>query len=112
MRILRLTAQDDKTLSKSLNVFHERSEEARGFSPTVRHGVVTNDAERDVALLDRLARTGDARAFEILYHRHTQALYATAIRIVRDEDDAADVVHDTWVRAVESLHRFENRSAL
>lgn len=78
----------------------------------MRHGVVTTDAERDDALLDRLARTGDARAFEILYHRHTKALYATAVRIARDEDVAADVVHDTWVRAVESLHRFENRSAL
>ena len=73
---------------------------------------MTADADRDDALLDRLARTGDARAFEILYQRHTQALYATAVRIVRDEDAAADVVHDTWVRAVESLHRFENRSAL
>ena len=78
----------------------------------MRHGVMTADADRDDALLDRLARTGDARAFEILYQRHTQALYATAVRIVRDEDAAADVVHDTWVRAVESLHRFENRSAL
>ena len=78
----------------------------------MRHGVVTTDAERDDALLDRLARAGDARAFEILYRRHTHALYATAVRIVRDEDAAADVVHDTWVRAVESLHRFENRSAL
>jgi RNA polymerase sigma-70 factor, ECF subfamily len=73
---------------------------------------VSSDAERDDALLDRLARTGDARAFDILYRRHTQALYATAVRITRDAEAAADIVHDTWVRAVESLHRFENRSAV
>jgi RNA polymerase sigma-70 factor (ECF subfamily) len=73
---------------------------------------VTHGAESDDALLSRLARTGDARAFESLYHRHTGALYATAVRITRDRDAAADIVHDTWVRAVESLHRFQNRSAL
>ena len=73
---------------------------------------MTHDAESDDALLGRLARTGDARAFETLYHRHTRALYATAVRIARDPDAAADVVHDAWVRAVESAHRFGQRSSL
>jgi RNA polymerase sigma-70 factor, ECF subfamily len=73
---------------------------------------VTPDAESDDALLGRLARTGDARAFEVLYARHTSALYSTAVRLTRDPDAAADIVHDAWVRAVESLHRFENRSTL
>ena len=62
---------------------------------------MTHDAESDDALLSRLARTGDAHAFEMLYHRHTRALYATAVRITRDRDTAADIVHDAWVRAVE-----------
>ena len=62
---------------------------------------MTHDAESDNALLSRLARTGDARAFEKLYERHTSALYSTAVRITRDRDAAADIVHDAWVRAVE-----------
>ena len=73
---------------------------------------MTHDAETDGALLSRLARTGDARAFEMLYHRHTRALYATAVRITRDRDAAADIVHDAWVRAVESAHQFGQRSSL
>jgi len=73
---------------------------------------VTHDAESDEALLGRLARTGDARAFATLYERHTRALYSTALRITGDPDVAADMVHDTWVRAVESLHRFAHRSTL
>ena len=68
--------------------------------------------ERDSALLDRLARAGDARAFDILYRRHTTRLYATAVRLTHDDTAAADIVHDTWVRAVESLDRFEGRSSL
>jgi len=79
---------------------------------TPRAGLETHDGGPDDALADRLARTGDPRAFEMLYQRHTPALYATAVRITRDPDAAADIVHDTWVRAVESLGRFENRSLL
>ena len=73
---------------------------------------MTRDAESDDALLSRLARTGDARAFETLYERHTSVLYSTAVRITRDRDTAADIVHDAWVRAVESAHRFGQRSSL
>jgi len=69
------------------------------------------DAERDDALLERLARTGDARAFDVLYRRHTAFLYSMAWRLTRDADAAADLVHDAWVRAVESAGAFERRSS-
>jgi RNA polymerase sigma-70 factor (ECF subfamily) len=69
------------------------------------------DDAADVALLARLARSGDVRAFETLYRRHTDVMYATALRITNDADLAADVVHDAWVRAVERAGRFEGRSA-
>ncbi len=69
------------------------------------------DRDDDDALIARLLRK-DAPAFEILYTRYTGALYSTAVRITDDPDTAADVVHDAWVRAVESLHRFERRSTL
>lgn len=70
-----------------------------------------HDAEHDDALLERLARTGDARAFDVLYRRHTGVLYATARRLTRNPDVAADLVHDAWVRAVESARAFEGRSS-
>ena len=63
---------------------------------------MTHDAESDAVLIDRLARTGDAQAFEVLYRRHTKALYSTAVRVTGSADAADDVVHDTWVRSVES----------
>jgi RNA polymerase sigma-70 factor (ECF subfamily) len=69
------------------------------------------DADRDHALLDRLARTGDPRAFDVLYRRHTGVLYSTAWRLTRDADVAGDLVHDTWVRAVEAAHAVERRSS-
>ena len=72
---------------------------------------MTYDRETDDALLAQLTRTGDARAFDALYARHTRTLYAVALRLTRDADVAADVVHDAWIRALEAAHRFEGRSA-
>ena len=69
------------------------------------------DAEGDAVLVDRLARARDPAAFDALYRRHTRVLYATAARIAGNADWAADLVHDTWLRAVESLGRFSSRSS-
>ena len=65
----------------------------------------------DDALVDRLARAGDPRAFDALYRRHADAVYGTALRLTRDADVAQDLAHDAWVRGVESLGRFERRSS-
>jgi RNA polymerase sigma-70 factor (ECF subfamily) len=72
---------------------------------------VKDDVVDDVVLVDRLARDRDSGAFGQLYHRHTSALYATAVRLTGNADVAQDIVHDAWVRAVESLGRFSNRSS-
>ncbi len=50
--------------------------------------------------------------FRALYRRHTSRLYATALRLTSDRARAADVVHDTWIRAVERLPTFAWRSTL
>jgi RNA polymerase sigma-70 factor, ECF subfamily len=72
---------------------------------------VNHDVADDVVLIDRLARDRDGRAFELLYRRHTPAVYSTAVRLTTDTDAAQDIVHDAWVRAIESLDRFSNRSS-
>jgi RNA polymerase sigma-70 factor, ECF subfamily len=66
----------------------------------------------DAELIARLVDHRDAEAFDLLYRRHTDAMYASALRISADPEIASDAVHDAWVRAVENLGRFERRSAL
>lgn len=78
-------------------------------APAVRR---VHDASDDRALAARVIADGDAAAFRTLYRRHTPALYAIAMRLGGDPADAEDAVHDTWIRAVEVLARFEWRSAL
>lgn len=51
----------------------------------------------DLGLVRRVAQ-GDADALEALYDRHTPLLLGMAMRIVRVQADAEDVVQQTWVK--------------
>lgn len=99
------TAHSHATLSTTGATHHQGTDERS------HREFVNQDLDSDVHLLARLVRAGDARAFEALYRRHTDMLYATAVRITGDRDAAGDVVHDAWVRVVETGARFEHRSA-
>lgn len=56
------------------------------------------DPERqiDVALLQRMG-AGDAEAMEQFYDRHGSCLYGLALKMLRDEQDAQDVLQDTLI---------------
>lgn len=59
-----------------------------------------------------LVSRGDETAFRHLYRLHTPRLYGFALRLLRDEAEAEDVVQEVWVRAVRKLGGFRWRSAL
>jgi RNA polymerase sigma factor (sigma-70 family) len=75
-------------------------------------GQQAEDSVPDRDLAERVATKRDPAAFRALYGRHTPALYAIAMRLTGQPADAEDVVHDTWLRAVDALPRFEWRSSL
>lgn len=60
----------------------------------------------DRALAAR-ARAGEEWAFQELVRRHQAVVYRIIYRILRNADDAADVVQITFVRAFRSLHRYK-----
>ncbi len=53
---------------------------------------------------------GETACFEILVHRHSQRVYRAARAILRDDEDAADVVQETFVRAYRKLGQFAGRA--
>jgi len=69
---------------------------------------LTTDEQR---LLARL-RQGDEGAFDELVDRHHGGLIRMAMGYVADREVAEEVVQDTWIAVIESLHRFEGRSSL
>jgi RNA polymerase sigma-70 factor, ECF subfamily len=79
--------------------------------PVAMRGTPLENVE-DRTLADRVVTAGDSEAFRVLYVRHTTALYALALRISGNTQDAEDAVHDAWVRGVDGLGGFEWRSTL
>lgn len=65
-------------------------------------------AESDEELVSRVLE-GDVRLFELLMRRHNQRLYRTARAIVRDDDEAEDVMQEAYVRAYEHLADFRGQ---
>jgi RNA polymerase sigma-70 factor (ECF subfamily) len=57
------------------------------------------------------ARKGDPQAFRVLVNRHGRSLFGVAYRMVGNEQDAEDVVQETFLRAYKQLHRFDGRAS-
>jgi len=71
-------------------------------------------AERDDrTLVDGVLERGDERAFRELYRRHTPYLYQFALRVLGGhEQEAEDVIQETWIRAVNGLAAFRWEAGL
>jgi RNA polymerase sigma-70 factor, ECF subfamily len=65
--------------------------------------------ETDPALITR-AREGDPDAFRVLVERYSVKLFQLAFRMTGNEQDAEDVVQETFLRAHKQLERFESRA--
>ena len=68
------------------------------------------EAEEDRALIDR-ARTGDKRAFRELVERHQRRAFAIALALVRDENDAREVVQEAFLRVYRGIDSFHGGSS-
>jgi RNA polymerase sigma-70 factor (ECF subfamily) len=53
---------------------------------------------------------GETALYELLMRRHNQRLYRVARAILRDDDEAEDVMQDAYVRAYKNLASFEGRA--
>ena len=67
------------------------------------------DATEAAAVLAR-ARQGDSEAFRELVERHGRSVFRLAYRMTGNEQDAEDVVQESFLRAYRQLGRFESRA--
>ena len=63
----------------------------------------------DEAIVERLRR-GEGALFEVLMRRHNQRLFRVARSIVRNDDEAEDVMQEAYVQAFAKLDQFEQRA--
>jgi RNA polymerase sigma-70 factor (ECF subfamily) len=57
-------------------------------------------------------KAGDRSAFALLVEQHSPQIYRLALKILNDEQDAEDVLQETFIKALRALPSFEGRSSL
>ena len=66
---------------------------------------------QDQHTLSQLKR-GNWSAMEELVHRYQDRLFSAVLRMVGHPEDAADLVQETFVRAMQNVAKFEGKSSL
>jgi RNA polymerase sigma-70 factor (ECF subfamily) len=64
----------------------------------------------DMAAVLARARQGDGEAFQALVEKHSRSAFRLAYRMTGNEQDAEDVVQESFLRAYRHIGRFEARA--
>jgi RNA polymerase sigma-70 factor (ECF subfamily) len=64
----------------------------------------------DLAVIARV-RAGDREAFRYLVERHSRSVFRLAYRLTGHEQDAEDIVQETFLKAYRQIGRFESRAS-
>ena len=70
-----------------------------------------NTIENEVELLAKL-KQGDREAFATLVEMTSDRIYRLALKMVANEQDAEDILQDTYIKAFRSLANFEGKSSI
>jgi RNA polymerase sigma-70 factor, ECF subfamily len=71
---------------------------------------VSSGRAESIEVLVRQAQSGDTGAFEALYRKTSDRVYAVCLRMSGDADRAAELVQDVFVRVWEKLPTFRGDS--
>lgn len=67
--------------------------------------------QRDDDRLVEMALDGNQRAFEILMEKHESKMYAVALRMCKNREDAQDCLQDAMLRIYKALPTFKGQSS-
>jgi RNA polymerase sigma-70 factor, ECF subfamily len=75
------------------------------------HSLTSSRMELTDAAIVARARSGDSDAFRVLVERHSRPLFRLAFRMIGNEQDAEDVVQESFLRAFRQLAKFDERAS-
>jgi RNA polymerase sigma-70 factor (ECF subfamily) len=58
-----------------------------------------------------LAKQGDKNAMSVLVNRYSKRVYNLILRILRNKEEAEDILQETFLTVVAKLHMFDGRSS-
>lgn len=70
----------------------------------------TEKSEHNSMLVSR-CKKGDNKAYKELYGLYAKAMYNISLRIVNNVDDANDILQEAFIKAFQSIEKFENQAA-
>jgi RNA polymerase sigma-70 factor (ECF subfamily) len=82
----------------------------RGDQPASNRLQRDNESEQDRRLILR-AQAGDSGAFRLLIERHQRRVFAIALGLVRDEQDAREIAQEAFLRVHKGLPQFHGGSS-
>ena len=71
---------------------------------------MTNTVSESI-LISR-AQKGDKRSVSLLVNKYSSRIYAVAFRLMKNEEDAEDVLQETFIIMLNKLDTFEGKSSL
>jgi len=81
---------------------------SRQFADAERQNIAGQDEEATLVLA---AKCGDGHAFEVLIRRYQRRTLAVVRRFTRIQEDAEDIVQQSFHKAFVHLHKFEGKSS-
>lgn len=66
-----------------------------------------NDNLSDIELIRQVLRENNPRAFEMLMQRYSLQVYSAAVRLMHDEEDAAEVTQMAFIQAYKQLDSWQ-----
>jgi RNA polymerase sigma-70 factor, ECF subfamily len=72
--------------------------------------LIARSALSDEQIVERVV-AGETALFEILIRRYNQRLYRVARSVLKDDDEAEDVMQEAYFRAYQHLGQFEGRAS-
>lgn len=70
------------------------------------------DSQQDEKLLIKNALEGDQNAMATLVESHSARIYSLAIKMLQNEEDAEDVLQETFIIMIKKLNTFSGKSSL
>ncbi len=71
---------------------------------------MNNNVSEDTLISN--AKNGDKEAISILVNQYSSRIYAIAFRLMQNEEDAEDVLQETFIIMLNKLNTFEGKSSL
>ncbi|MBK8171394.1 MAG: sigma-70 family RNA polymerase sigma factor [Sandaracinaceae bacterium] len=95
-----VSLEDARTAKKAVNEAQKPASKAEE----------ANTTEDDRALVERVQR-GDEAAFRLLFEKYNRRAYAVALGVVKDKQDAHDVVQDAFIKVHRHIGNFQGTSS-